>query len=181
MSANPPPNRENFVKGSCCSYCGSKFAEQKVWPRICFKCGNTTWTNPLPVAVTILNVWDGNKLGTLIQQRNIDPHKGDWALTGGYINSGETWQDAIVREVREELGLESKVEDYLLGDVMSNTERSTMLVFAVCLSTFEMSDVARFVPNEEVSAIKVIHAFQELAFPTHTEFLRERFTNDVLR
>jgi 8-oxo-dGTP diphosphatase len=180
MSAIPPASSSNFVKGAHCSYCGSKFAEQKVWPRICFKCGNTTWSNPLPVAVTILNVWNGNKLGTLVQQRGIDPNKGGWALTGGYIDHGETWQQAIVREVREELGLETKEEDYLLGDVMSNTDRSVMLTFCICLKTFFMNEI-KFVPNDEVLDIKIVHEAIELAFPTHTAFLKERFTKDVLR
>lgn len=180
MNVNRPPSSENYVKGSYCSYCGSKFAEQKLWPRICFRCSNTTWSNPLPVAVAILNVWDGNKLGTLIQQRGIDPHKGGWALTGGYIDHGETWQQAIVREVREELGLVTREEDYLLGDVMSNTDKTVMLTFSICLKTFFMDEI-KFVPNDEVLDIKIVHEAIELAFPTHTAFLKERFTEDVLR
>jgi 8-oxo-dGTP diphosphatase len=180
MTVVPPPPASSFVKGKHCSYCGSAFAEQKLWPRICFRCGNTTWANPLPVTVAVLNVWDGNKLGTLIQQRNIDPHKGDWALTGGYIDHGETWQNAIVREVREELGLETREEDYLLADVLSNTDKTTMLVFAVNIQSFFMDEI-KFVPNNEVSAIKIVHEAIELAFPTHTAMLKERFTKDVLR
>ena len=179
MSALPPPSASNVVKGTFCSYCGGKFAEQIKWPRICFRCGNTTWSNPLPVAVAILNVWDGNKLGTLIQQRGIDPHKGGWALTGGYIDHGETWQQAIVREVREELGLETKEEDYLLGDVMSNTDRSVMLTFCVNINAYFMDEI-KFVPNDEVTAIKIVHEPVELAFPTHTIFLRERFPKHVV-
>jgi ADP-ribose pyrophosphatase YjhB (NUDIX family) len=180
MTVIPPPSASSFVKDKHCSYCGSIFAEQKVWPRLCFRCGNTTWINPLPVAATILNVWEGNKLGSLIQQRGIDPHKGGWALTGGYINHGETWQQAIVREVREELGLETKEEDYLLGDVQSNTDRSVILLFCINIYSYFMDEI-KFVPNNEVTAIKVVHEPVELAFPTHTAFLRERFPTDVLR
>lgn len=180
MTVVPPPPASSFVKGKHCSYCGTAFAEQKLWPRICFKCGNTTWSNPLPVAATILNVWEGNKLGTLIQQRGIDPHKGGWALTGGYIDHGETWQQAIVREVREELGLETREEDYLLGNVDSNTDRSVILTFCINIRTFFMDEI-HFVPNDEVTAIKIVHEAVELAFPTHTAFLKERFTEDVLR
>lgn len=179
MTVIPPPDPSSFVKGSHCSYCGGRFAEQKLWPRICFRCSNTTWSNPLPVAVAILNVWDGNKLGTLIQQRNIEPKKGEWALTGGYIDQGEGWQQALVREVREEIGLVTREEDYLLADVVSNTEKSSILIFAINLHPFFMEEI-KFTPNDEVTAIKVVHEAIELAFPTHTAMLKERFT-DVLR
>lgn len=180
MTTLPPPAASSFVKGAHCSYCGSRFAEQKLYPRICFRCGNTTWSNPLPVAATILNVWEGNKLGTLIQQRNIDPHKGGWALTGGYIDQGETWQQAIVREVREELGLETKEDDYLLADVVSNTDKANILIFSINLHAVFMDEI-KFVPNNEVTAIKIVHEPIELAFPTHTAMLKERFTKNVLR
>jgi hypothetical protein len=79
-----------------------------------------------------------------------------------------------VREVREELGLETEVGDYLLSDVLSNTDKSNLLVFSICLKTFDMKEL-NFTPNEEVTAIKIIHEPIELAFPTHTEMLALRF------
>jgi ADP-ribose pyrophosphatase YjhB (NUDIX family) len=161
-------------KDSHCSYCGTKFTEQNSWPRKCFLCYNDSYKNPLPVVVTLLNVWEGNKLGTLIQKRGHEPKQGEWAFTGGYIDQNETWQEAIVREVREELGLETSVEDYLLSDVLSNTDKSNLLVFSICLKTFE-KDELNFIPNAEVTEIKIIHEPIELAFPSHTEMLALRF------
>jgi len=161
MKIMPPIT--NHIKDSHCSYCGAKFTEQENWPRKCFICWHESYKNPLPVVVTLLNVWDGKRLGTLIQQRNHDPKKGEWA---------------IVREVREELGLETDVGDYLLSDVLSNTDKSNLLVFSICLKTFDMKDI-KFVPNAEVTAIKIIHEPIELAFPTHTEMLAIRFAKDI--
>jgi len=163
-----------YVRDSHCAYCGTRFTEQKEWPRKCFNCYNDSYKNPLPVVITILNVWENNKLGTLIQQRNHNPKKGEWAFTGGYIDQNETWQEAIVREVREELGLETETKDYLLSDVLSNTDKSNLLVFSICLKTFEAKEI-NFIPNSEVTAIKIIHKPIELAFPTHTEMLALRF------
>lgn len=163
-----------YKKDSHCSYCGTRFTEQKAWPRKCFRCYNDSYKNPLPVVVTIINVWEGNKLGTLIQQRAHDPEKGGWAFTGGYVDEHETWQEAIVREVREELGLETETTDYLLSDVLSNTDKSNLLVFSMCLKSFDMKEI-NFTPNAEVTAIKIIHEPTKLAFPTHTEMLALRF------
>lgn len=162
------------AKDSHCSFCGTRFTEQKAWPRKCFRCYNDSYKNPLPVVVTLINVWEGNKLGTLIQQRAHDPEKGGWAFTGGYVDEHETWQEAIVREVREELGLETEVTDYLLSDVLSNTDKSNLLVFSICLKTFDVKEI-NFTPNAEVIAIKIIHEPIKLAFPTHTEMLALRF------
>jgi 8-oxo-dGTP diphosphatase len=48
----------------------------------------------------------------LIKRRN-EPNKGRWALPGGLVEVGETVQQAILREVREEVALEVKLEGLL--------------------------------------------------------------------
>lgn len=41
----------------------------------------------------------------LIKRKNF-PHKGQWALPGGFVDAHETTQDAARREVKEEAGLD---------------------------------------------------------------------------
>jgi ADP-ribose pyrophosphatase YjhB (NUDIX family) len=40
----------------------------------------------------------------LLVRRNIEPQIGQLALPGGYMNLGETWQQAGARELFEETG-----------------------------------------------------------------------------
>ncbi|MEA2053695.1 MAG: NUDIX hydrolase [Candidatus Thermoplasmatota archaeon] len=56
----------------------------------------------------------------LIKRKN-DPFKGRWALPGGFVEYGETVEEAVVREVKEETGLETTVQS-LLG-VYSDPDR----------------------------------------------------------
>ena len=57
---------------------------------------------------------DGGRL--LAARRSAPPElAGRWELPGGKVEPGETPQDAVVRELREELGIETVVLDRLPG------------------------------------------------------------------
>lgn len=45
----------------------------------------------------------------LLVKRSNPPAQGSWAVPGGKINPGETMQQALVREVKEETGLDISV------------------------------------------------------------------------
>ncbi|MBS7633563.1 NUDIX hydrolase [Candidatus Bathyarchaeota archaeon] len=54
----------------------------------------------------------------LLEKRGNEPGKGKWSIPGGIVELGEKLEDTVVREVKEETGLE--VEDPQLIDVVSN-------------------------------------------------------------
>lgn len=56
----------------------------------------------------VVHIWIKNSNGQfLIQKRSADrmPMPGEWAATGGSVQSGETSKTAAVRELNEELGI----------------------------------------------------------------------------
>lgn len=180
MKVKPPMT--DFVKDSHCSYCGARFTDQKSWPRKCFICWNESYKNPIPIVVSMMGVLVEHRMGILIQQRNIEPQKGNWALPSGYINHGETWEEAAVRENHEEMQILSKPEDYRLFGIRKPAS-GNMLVF--CTSRLLLPDdllatseealkyIEDFVPNSEVSAMGIWYGDTELAFPTHNECAQE--------
>ena len=51
----------------------------------------------------------------LVIKRGTPPGKGEWNLPGGLVEVGETLEEALKREVREETGLKVSIEGFLLA------------------------------------------------------------------
>ncbi len=47
--------------------------------------------------------------GVLLVRRDKDPGRGRWSIPGGVVEIGETQEQAVVREVREETGIDVRV------------------------------------------------------------------------
>lgn len=168
------------VQNSHCSYCGTAYAPASAWPRACVSCGETTWLNPTPVALVMMPIigTDG-RTGLLTVRRGIEPQLGQIGLPGGFIEEGESWQQAAVRELWEETGLRADVSEVELADVLS-APSFVILIFGR-VKPRPIEDLAGLTPERlrEISAgetqeLVVIDRPQPLAFPLHTE-LSDRF------
>lgn len=155
-------------KNSHCSYCGQPFTDQS-WPRHCAACRSITYRNPLPVAVVLVPLGEG----LLAVRRGIEPRKGQLALPGGFIEVGESWQQAGAREVREETGLEISPSEIRDVRVLSAPD-GTVLIFGLALPRDE-SALPQHLPNEETEALEILRGPAELAFPLHSQIVAEYF------
>lgn len=72
----------------------------------CPACGHTVFHKPAPVVLAIIEHADR----LVLIRRKLDPLAGYWAPPGGYVELGESLEDAVVREAREESGLEVAVD-----------------------------------------------------------------------
>jgi mutator protein MutT len=73
-----------------------------------------------PVVSVGAVVVDGNRV--LLIKRGQPPLQGHWSLPGGVVEIGETLREAVVREVREETGLE--VEAGPVIEVLERVQRA---------------------------------------------------------
>ncbi|UQX00167.1 NUDIX domain-containing protein [Streptomyces sp. RerS4] len=157
-----PPDTGN----AHCSTCGVAF-DTASWPRTCAACGAVTYRNPLPVAIALLPVEDADGTGLVVITRTIEPALGGVALPGGFIDFGEDWREAVVRELREETGIEAPAEDVSLADVLSSPA-GHILVFGL-LPTRPTSALPASTATDETTGWHVLRTPTDLAFPLHTQ------------
>ncbi|MFD9036090.1 NUDIX domain-containing protein [Streptomyces sp. NPDC059567] len=161
------------VKDSYCSSCGARYAETADWPRTCAACGSVAYRNPLPVAITLLPATDVRGTGLVVITRTIEPARGEVALPGGFIDHAEDWRDAVVRELREETGIEAPAGEVRLADALSSPA-GHLLLFGL-LPPRQASELPPSAPTDETTGWHLLHAPAELAFPLHTEAVRRWF------
>ncbi|MEW2378791.1 NUDIX domain-containing protein [Micromonospora sp. NPDC047812] len=160
------------VAYSHCSFCGAAYPAAAGWPRVCAACGGTVWRNPLPVAVAVLPVRTARGLGVVVVRRDIEPARGQLALPGGFIEYGEEWQEALVRELWEETGLRADAADARLLAVHGAPAGGTMMVFGE-LPERRADTLPPSAPTEEATEWLVLTEPTELAFSTHTRVLAD--------
>lgn len=84
-----------------CRRCGSPLTKKKDHIFVCQN-GHTIYANSSPAVALILF----NQAGEVaVLTRAVDPGKGRLDLPGGFCDGNETLQDAVFREIEEEIGV----------------------------------------------------------------------------
>ena len=96
-----------------CPKCGSPdFEVHNFKSKHCASCGFTYYQNPSSsTAAFILNA----KGELLVVRRAKEPAKDTLDLPGGFVDNGETAEEGILREIKEETGLEVQQVEYLFS------------------------------------------------------------------
>ncbi len=161
MSLNPALHEARF-----CPRCAQP--AEVAYPRsiTCPHCGYGAYYNPKPVAAAIPVTEDG---AIVLLRRAFEPGKDLWTFPGGFVDLGESVEDAAHREVREELDIAIELGP-LVGVYSRAEERIVLIVYAARTNdrprtTDEASEVGAF----ERAAIP----WDELAFWSTRDALKD--------
>ena len=110
-----------------CQRCGKPLSttliEGKERPH-CADCGLTVFSDPKEVAAVLIEI--DSRL-VMIRRAN-QPGLGLWSFPSGYVDRGESVEDAAIREVKEETGLDISVTG-LLGVYSGQASPIVLVVY----------------------------------------------------
>jgi 8-oxo-dGTP diphosphatase len=128
-----------------------------------------------------------NRNRILLVERGKEPLKGYWSLPGGVLETGETLEQGVIREVREETGLEVKplwvleIFERIMRDPHGAPEYHYVLIDYVCrvtggsLRAADDASRAAWVGKGQLSAYRITAG----TLPVIEKGFRERHTRAI--
>ncbi|MFW6264902.1 MAG: NUDIX hydrolase [Bacillota bacterium] len=95
-----------------CPVCGKDLEEDQIEGQLrkrCPRCSFVHYLNPKPT-VAMVAVKDGQ---LLLIKRGVEPGKGSWSLPSGFIDVGESAEEACLRELKEETALSGEIRQLI--------------------------------------------------------------------
>ena len=105
-----------------------------------------------------VSCWIMNKKGEVLLQKRTsnkvrNPNK--WAKTGGQVDSGETAEEAIYREVKEELGIEIPKKQIKVIDIHKRNDKNKRFAYNfIFVVDYKIDDY--LLQREEVAEVKYV-------------------------
>jgi 8-oxo-dGTP diphosphatase len=99
------------------------------------------------------------------------PRYDDWSLPKGKLDAGESWEDAALREVAEEIGVRARLGEEL-DPVAYEDRKGRAKVVRYWL--MEPEDESAFTPNDEVDELRWLappEAVEVLTYPHDAELV----------
>lgn len=106
-------------------------------------CSFVHWDNPVPVVAALVEFQ-----GKIVLARNSQWPEGIFSLVTGYLERNETPEEAVVREVKEELGLHGKVQEFI--GCYSFTEKNQVILAHWVMATGELRT------GSEIAEVKLL-------------------------
>jgi len=136
-----------------CPKCGkNRIEEEKKKCMRCTACGFIYFHNCASAAAVIIDTG----AGILLTLRAEDPQKGYYDLPGGFVDYGESLEQALLREVREELNLAIRELRYLASFPNMYTFKEVTYFTTDALFAARSSPLEGFTPNKEIAEIALV-------------------------
>lgn len=94
-----------------CGRCGAPMAphaDPRERAMVCTKCGFPVYPRITPAVIVLVTKGD-----EILLQRNSHYHHSFWSIVAGFVDPGETLEEAVRREIREEASIEVKNVRYV--------------------------------------------------------------------
>jgi ADP-ribose pyrophosphatase YjhB (NUDIX family) len=147
-----------------CIYCGEKLKEKFIDDKrrfFCGSCNEIVYENPIPATASV--IINNNKI--LLVKRKLDPKKGQWCLPGGFIELNETPENACLRELKEETGLNGKIDYLIDAQYSSSSLYNSVIVIGYLVKDIKGNIIAG--DDAEEAAYFDIEKLPNLAFESH--------------
>jgi 8-oxo-dGTP diphosphatase len=147
MTSEHHQHHHGHIEFRYCPRCGGGLERRTVKPMepkrlVCQACSFIFYQDPKVVAGTVFTL-DG---GIVLLKRGVEPAMGKWVFPSGYVDRGESVQDAAIRETKEESNLNVKLGSLL--NVYSYRRSPNVIV----VYTAEVIDGALTAADESVEA-----------------------------
>ena len=136
---------------------------------VCGSCGTIHYQNP-KLVVGSIPVWEADgKMQILLCKRAIEPRYGYWTLPAGFMENGETTEQAAMRETSEEAG--ANIELHQLFSLLNVPHVHQVHLFY--RATLKDLDYAAGTESLEVKLFSAAEIpWSDIAFPTITHTLQ---------
>ena len=158
-----------------CYVCGDKLKSEKEGTWWCDGCQQQYFDNPIPCVELALFDSEGR---ILLTERGRDPNKGKFDLPGGFIDDNETAENALTREMKEELGLNSDQISrprYVLSYVGNYPYGKVVYETLIFVFTARLKQGAGIEPQDDVASAKFVQPYDidrgEIAAPSLPEVI----------
>jgi len=156
-----------------CPECGKPLEVKKENNReqlFCPECAKFVYQNPVPVVAGLIQ---NQKKEILLIKRGIEPCKGSWALPSGFMELGETPQECVIREMKEETNLDCKISRLLGVYQQKGWRYKSIIVIAYILEPIGGKPVA----GDDAVDLRYVHfrKLPEIPFKSHREIINDIF------
>lgn len=164
-----------------CPLCGAPLVRRHADGRerlVCSRCSEILYQNPLPAATALVLDARGD---LLLGKRAVAPARGEWCLPGGFIELGESMEEAAVRELAEETGLQGRVRSFVGCCYQTSRTYGGVIIFGYRVEV--TAGQARAADDMDAVAYFPLDALPPVAFESHRtliESLRRELDSEAV-